>query len=388
MVSRWQTGDDVREYLLVFLVATAVTYLLTVLAREIALRLGAVAGVRDRDVHAEPVPYLGGVAMYGGMVAAFLVARELPFLSRSYDFVFSDAAHVLIAGAVICAVGVVDDIIELDALSKLGGQVIAAGILVWFGIQYNFFYLPDGRVISENSQAAALSVFAVLATANAVNFVDGLDGLAAGVVGVGATAFFVFCYQIANLNQLPLATTGALLSAMLAGACAGFLVHNFHPARIFMGDSGSMLLGLMLTASAMTLTAQFNPADLEREAATGQTWLIFLLPVMVSIAILVVPLSDLTLSIIRRTSQLKPFFHPDKQHLHHRLLELGHSHRRAVLVMWSWAALFGFGTVLAVLYGGRTILITLGLMLLLTLAATFLLPRIRGTSRAPSEHTG
>ena len=128
-----------REYLLVFLVAAATTYLLTVIAREIALRTGAVAKVRDRDVHAVPIPYLGGLAMLGGLVAAYLVARELPFLSTSGPFVFRDAGIVLIAGALICAVGVLDDLFELDALTKLGGQVLAAGFLIAFGIQYLFF---------------------------------------------------------------------------------------------------------------------------------------------------------------------------------------------------------------------------------------------------------
>ena len=129
-----------REYVLVFLVAAAVTYLLTVVAREIALRTGAVARVRDRDVHAEPVPYLGGLAMLGGLLAAYLVARELPFLStRSGPFVFRDAGIVLIAGAFICAIGILDDLFELDALTKLGGQILAAGFLVFQNVQYIYF---------------------------------------------------------------------------------------------------------------------------------------------------------------------------------------------------------------------------------------------------------
>ena len=175
-----------REYILVFLVAAAVTYLLTVVAREIALRAGAVAKVRDRDVHDEPIPYLGGLAMLGGLVAAYFVARELPFLSASAPFVFRDAGIVLIAGALICAVGVLDDLFELDALTKLGGQVLAAGFLVAFGVQFVFFSDAQGNVFSlDPAQSALLTGLLVVATINAVNMVDGLDGLAAGVVGIG-----------------------------------------------------------------------------------------------------------------------------------------------------------------------------------------------------------
>lgn len=375
-----------REYALVFLVAAAVTYLLTVIAREIALRSGAVAGIRDRDVHDEPIPYLGGLAMYGGMVAAYLVARELPFLSRSQEFVFEDAREVLIAGGLICAIGVLDDIFELDALTKLGGQVLAAGVLVAFGIQWVFFFQPDGGAIGLSyEQGALLTVLFVVATANAVNFVDGLDGLAAGVVGIGAMAFFVFCYQLSNLNNLTLATTGALLSAALAGACVGFLPHNFNPARIFMGDSGSMLLGLMLSASAITLTGQFDPGVLTTLGSTANPLIMFL-PLLIPMSILLIPGVDLVLAVIRRTRRGQMFYHPDKQHLHHRLLEIGHSHRRAVLIMWLWAGLFGFGTVVAGLFAGPVVWWSLVAMLVLTVVGTVVIPIIhRPRERARQE---
>ncbi|MFC6340675.1 glycosyltransferase family 4 protein [Nocardioides hankookensis] len=368
-----------REYLLVFLVAAATTYLLTVIAREIALRTGAVAKVRDRDVHAVPVPYLGGLAMLGVLVAAFAVARELPFLSRSGPIVFHDAGVVLIAGALICAVGVLDDLFELDALTKLGGQVLAAGFLIAFGIQYMFFTGSDGTQFPiQPAQGALLTGFVVVATVNAVNFVDGLDGLAAGVVGIGALAYFVFCYQLANINHVPLATTGALLSAALAGACGGFLPHNFHQARLFMGDSGSMLIGLVLSASAVTLTGQFAPDQIsEGGAGTQASLLPTLLPLLLPVSILIVPMLDLLLAVVRRTRAGRSPFAPDKQHLHHRLLEIGHSHRRAVLIMYLWAALVAFGTVLMSLYSDETwTWVALGSMAAVTIGLTFLLPKL------------
>jgi UDP-GlcNAc:undecaprenyl-phosphate GlcNAc-1-phosphate transferase len=368
----------VREYLLVFLVAAAVTYLLTVIAREIALRTGAVARVRDRDVHAEPVPYFGGLAMLGGLLAAYVVARQLPFLSASEPFVFRDAGVVLVAGTLLCAVGVLDDLFELDALTKLGGQVLAAALLIAYGIQFLFFTWTDGQVFSlDPLQSALLTGLLVVTTVNAVNFVDGLDGLAGGVVAIGALSFFLFCYQLTRINELTRATTAALLSAALAGACIGFLIHNFHPARVFMGDSGSMLIGLVFSASVVTLSGQFTPNALG--SASGSSLLTTLLPILLPVFILVVPLMDLFLAVVRRGwFDLRSPFSPDKLHLHHRLLEIGHSHRRAVLIMWLWAALASLGTVLVSLYPGRMIVWAfLGAMALVTVVLTFLIPIVR-----------
>ena len=151
-----------------------------------------------------------------------------------------------------------DDLFELDALTKLGGQVLAAGAADRLGHPVLLLHVDRRRVFSlDPVQSALLTGLLVVATVNAVNFVDGLDGLAGGVVAIGALSFFLFCYQLARLNDLPRATTAALLSAALAGACIGFLVHNFHPARVFMGDSGSMLIGLVFSASVVTLSGQF-----------------------------------------------------------------------------------------------------------------------------------
>ncbi|WP_426245184.1 glycosyltransferase family 4 protein [Nocardioides sp. LHG3406-4] len=375
-----------REYLLVFLVAATATYLLTVIAREIALRTGAVAEVRDRDVHAEPIPYLGGLAMLGGLVAAYFVARELPFLSGSDPFVFRDAGVVLIAGALICAVGVVDDLFDIDALTKFGGQVLAAGLLVYFGVRFYYFPNSDGAQLSlDPAQGALLTVLIVVSTMNAVNFVDGLDGLAAGAVGIGALAFFVFCYQLANLNGFTLATTGALLSAALAGACTGFLPHNFHPARLFMGDSGSMLIGLVLSASAVTITGQFDGTDITRSDDGSRSGALLLLPLLLPVSLCLVPLADLVMAVVRRTRAGRSPFSPDKQHLHHRLLEIGHSQRRAVFIMWLWAGLVSFGAVIVSLYTGPLMWSSLALMAAFTVALTFVLPRVNKPVLARAE---
>ena len=366
-----------REYLLVFLVAAAVTYLLTVIAREIAIRTRAVAAVRDRDVHDEPVPYLGGIAMLGGLWAAFLIARELPFLSKDGSFVFEDAQRVLVAGSIVCVVGVLDDIVELDWTAKLGGQVLAVGYLIFAGIKFQFIPLHNGVQFSlDPNQGALLTAFVVIATINAVNFVDGLDGLAAGVIGIGAVAFFVFSYQLSALNHVTLATTPALLSAALAGACTGFIPHNFHPARLFMGDSGSMLLGLVLSSSVLTITTQFPGSAIGKGYGTDLNPVIFFLPLLLPILVLVVPFADLVLAVVRRTRAGRSPFSPDKQHLHHRLLEIGHSQRRAVIIMWLWAGLIGFGTVLTSLYRETWTWWGLGAMAFVTIGLTFVVPVI------------
>ena len=284
-----------REYALVFAVAAGVTYLLAVVARVLALRVGALATVRDRDVHAIPIPYLGGVAMLGGLAAALLVAGNLPLLSTSDAPVFDDAQAVLAGGALMCLVGVLDDIFELDALTKFAGQLLAAGVVAYLGVQLQWLPLPNGEPLSmDPSQSPLITVFLVVATVNAVNFVDGLDGLAAGVIGIGAIAFFAYAYLLVRENEQSLALTAAILTAALAGVCVGFLPHNFYPARIFMGDSGSMLIGLVLAGGALTFSGQLSVPELTEGVAGADAGLqAALLPVLLPVAILMVPFLDL-----------------------------------------------------------------------------------------------
>jgi UDP-GlcNAc:undecaprenyl-phosphate GlcNAc-1-phosphate transferase len=369
----------VREYLLVFLAAAVVSYLLCVFARELAMRTGAVAQVRDRDVHAIPIPYFGGVAMLGGLGAGFLVAHHLPFLSRSQPQVFHDAGVVLIGGAIICAVGVLDDLLELDALTKFGGQIVAAGFLVVNDVQLWSLRLPGvGQFTLDPTQAMLLSVLLVVGTVNAINFVDGLDGLAGGMVCIGAVAFFAFSYRLADVNGYTLGITAALLCACLGGACVGFLPHNFFPARIFMGDSGSMLLGLVLSGSTLSLTGQFAGVQLNQSGDfNAGNWLVILLPILLPISILVVPFLDLLLAVVRRTRRGQMFYHPDKEHLHHRLLEFGHSQRLAVVIMWLWASLIAGGAVVITLYASVLSVLATIAWAVLTLVMTFVLPRLQ-----------
>ncbi len=374
-----------REYALVFTVAAGVTYLLAVLARVLALRVGAMARVRDRDVHAIPIPYLGGLAMLGGLGAAYLVALHLPFLSTSGALVFSDARAVLVGGVLVCAVGVLDDLFELDALTKFGGQLLAAGVVAYLGVQVQYLPLPGGGSFGiDPALAGLISVLFIVSTVNAVNFVDGLDGLAAGVIGIGAIAFFVFAYLLVVENDQTLGLTAAILTASLGGVCVGFLPHNFYPARMFMGDSGSMLIGMVLSGGALTLTGQLAVQDLTEGVAGAEAGLqATLLPLLLPVAILLVPFLDLLLAVIRRTRAGSSPFSPDKLHLHHRLLEIGHSHRRAVLLMYAIAGLVAFGTVVVSLAAGWRAYAAIATMAVLTAMAVWVLPRVQGPESEP-----
>lgn len=350
-----------REYLLVALVAAATTYLLSGLARRLALRAGAVARVRDRDVHTVPIPYFGGLAMLGGVSIAVILAAQLPFLGR-HASVGHDARMVLLAGVVICAVGVVDDLIELPAAAKFGGQCLAAGIVVLGGVRIYWIPLPNSIFTLDTSLSIAITLLFILICTNAINFVDGLDGLAAGVVAIGAGAFFLYAYVLAYVQVLNRATTASLITVAIAGVCLGFLPHNFHPARMFMGDSGAMLLGLFMAASTISFTGQFDPSAVD---ATGGDLLPAVLPIVAPIAIMVVPFLDLVLAYVRRTMAGNWWYVADKSHLHHQLLDLGHSHRGAVLLMYAWTAIVSFGLIGFGLIGDLSMLWVIGVLVVL-----------------------
>ncbi|MGH3446852.1 MAG: glycosyltransferase family 4 protein [Nocardioidaceae bacterium] len=376
-----------REYLLLFITAAAVTYLLAVIAREFAMRTGAFARVRDRDVHEIPIPYFGGVAMLGGLAAAYFLAQRLPFLGSSpaRDQIFHDARAVLLGGALICAVGVIDDLFELDAVTKFAGEVLAAGVVVIQGVQLVWLPMPNGGSLSTfslgSSQSALITGLIIVVTVNAVNFVDGLDGLAAGVVGIGAVAFFAFSYLLVFVNDVDLATTAAILTAALAGVTVGFLPHNFFPARMFMGDSGALLIGFVLACSAISLTGQFSNLN-QGIAGANASLLPTLLPLILPFAVLIVPFVDFVLAVVRRTRAGRSPMAPDKKHLHHRLLEIGHSQRRAVLVMYLWAGLVAFGVVLVSLFSGWWSLVGISVMAVVAFVLTFGVPGHSGIIEA------
>jgi UDP-GlcNAc:undecaprenyl-phosphate GlcNAc-1-phosphate transferase len=326
-------------YLLVMLVAAAVTYLATPVARRVAERTGAMTPLRDRDVHSVPTPRLGGLAMFAGLVASFVVGDAIPF----FDPIFDSAQGpwgILAAAGLVALIGVLDDIWNLDSITKLAGQVLAAGVLAWQGVQ--LVTLPLGGVtVGSGGLFLFLTITAVVVTINAVNFIDGLDGLAAGVMAIAGGAFFIYTYMLTReASRDDYSSLAAIIVVAMVGCCLGFLPHNIHPARIFMGDSGAMQLGLLLAASAIAVTGQVDPAVVSDARLVPAFF-----PVLLPLAVLVVPLADLLLAVVRRVRAGQSPFVADRQHLHHRLLDLGHSHLRAVGVMYLWTAVISFGAI-------------------------------------------
>ncbi|GAB2600870.1 MraY family glycosyltransferase [Streptomyces capparidis] len=370
-----------REYLLTLLVTAAVTYMLTGPVRKFAIAAGAMPEIRARDVHREPTPRLGGIAMFGGLCAGLLVASQLPHIG--VVFTSTDEPRAVLAGAgLIWLLGVLDDKWGVDALLKLGGQMVAAGVMVFQGLQIISLPVPGvGTLTLTPIQGQLLTVALVVVTINAVNFVDGLDGLASGMVCIAAVAFFIYAYRLWFGHGIEGAAPATLFSAILIGMCLGFLPHNMHPARIFMGDSGSMLIGLMLSASAISITGQVELDDLaefggsQRQAV--QEMVPVYIPLLLPLTVIAVPMTDLILAVVRRTWNGQSPFAADKQHLHHRLLEIGHSHSRAVLIMYFWSALIALGTVAFSVQSNTTVLLLAVLVLCAIGLVVLMLPRFR-----------
>lgn len=323
-----------RVYLLILLVAAAVTFVAVPIVRHVALVSNALTPVRARDVHTTPTPRLGGVSMFAGFATAVVVASRVPYLSGVID---SSAWAVVLGAGLVCLLGVVDDLWDLDWMTKLAGQVLAAGVMAWQGVQLITF--PVGGLTIGSSRLSLVStVLVIVVVMNAVNFVDGLDGLAAGIIGIGATAFLAYVYVLTRQTSPDSYTSlAATVVAALIGICTGFLPHNFHPATIFMGDSGSMQLGLISAAGTIIVTGQVDPGSFSSSTAIP-----VFLPVLLPLAVLVLPLTDMVMAVVRRTRAGHSPFHPDRMHMHHRLLAAGHSHERAVLVMYMWTAVAAY----------------------------------------------
>jgi len=343
---------------------------------------------RARDTHTQPTPLLGGLAMYGGLVAGLLVAGRLSFLQDPFQAAGSrTTAGLVLAGGFVVVVGFVDDRWGLSAISKLAAQVAAAGILVWSGQALPWLPTPSGGVFSTGPYLSdTLTILLVVVTINAINFIDGLDGLAAGIVAVAALSFLVYSYTLLNTIGSTSQSLPAVSSALLAGMCLGFLPHNFFPARIFMGDIGAMLLGLMLAYGPISSTASLDPALLTNYVGNHviNRFPTFL-PLLVPAAIFVIPYTDLMFAIIRRIRAGRPVMAPDRQHLHHRLLSIGHSYRQSVLIMYLWAALFSVTVVSLSVVRTRLVVLEAATIIAVLALLPVTMPRLRPWHSAPAR---
>ncbi len=367
-------------YLIVFLVAAATTFGLTPLVRRLAIRTGTIDHPSDRKIHAVATPTMGGLAMWAGFLVAMGVSRFLPFFG-SMNITAAEPLAAVVTCTLMTGLGAIDDRRGTSALAKLTAQIFIAGILVLLGVQLAYFVLPnDVLAVLGTDEAVPLTILWVVAAANAVNLADGLDGLAAGMVAIAAATFFVFVVRAGDTSTSDTASVAALLSVVTVGICVGFLPWNFHPAKIFMGDTGSMLLG-MLVAIATIAGVGRNPAPPDPGEAA-----VIALPLLVPLLVLGIPFLDVLLAIVRRTRKGLGIAHADKEHIFHRLMDIGHGHRQTVLLMYLWSALV-CGSALAIgAIDGRLLagaIVACALILFLVTALPRLLERRRnGTSDA------
>ena len=354
--------------------AALATYIGTFVVRRLAVRFSIIVVPDDRRVHEQPTPTVGGAAMYLGLLAAMIVASQLHALSPLFRG-SSDPIGVVLAASVIFGVGMFDDLREMSPPAKMSGQILAGTILYLFGVNMLFFRMPFAgtTVVLSADLIPVITVLWVVGMANAVNLVDGLDGLAAGILGIAALAFFLYSHQLVHTGNIGAESSGPLIAVIIIGLCVGFLPHNFHPARIFMGDAGAMLLGLLMAASTMSVVGQTN------NDFSGRTYFFFA-PLIIPFFILGIPMLDTAFAIIRRAGRRTNLAEADKNHLHHRLMRLGHGQTRSVLILWTWTALLS-GLVLYPTLVNRPVSIVPFLAVAM-LVALYTLFGVRGRSEA------
>jgi UDP-GlcNAc:undecaprenyl-phosphate GlcNAc-1-phosphate transferase len=364
---------SLASYIIIGLVAAAATAGSMPFVIRVAHRQGWMATPDERRMHPAPTPDVGGIGMFIGILAAVVTASLL----GDFDELFQDSTEiigVLVASAIIFALGILDDIRDVSPPAKVTGIVVAAVALVWFGVTMFQFRLPflDVFVLSDD-WVPLVTVLWLLGMTQAINLIDGLDGLAAGIVAIGAGAFFIYSLELTDGNLLPQPNVGPLVAIIAVGVCLGFLPFNFNPARIFMGDSGALLLGLLMAVATSVVGGRADP---DTQSANGQTYF-FLAPIFISLLVLAVPIVDVLFAIVRRTASGRSFAQADMGHLHHRLIQLGHGPRRAVVILWGWAALLSTVVLFSALYSTGSALVVLVIVGSALSVFTVLHPRLR-----------
>ncbi len=358
--------NNLAAYAVVMVVGALVTMLADRPARAISIKVGYTAQPDERKVHQAVTPYGGGAAMFIGLCVALIVAVAITplraVISSSHEMI-----GVLIAAGVIFVVGVVDDFREMSAPAKVAGQFLAASVLYFSGATMYQLKLPfAGFVVLGPSILPVITAVWVFALSNAVNLIDGLDGLAAGIVTIASGTLCVYGLRLEDLGLLPVTNVGPLVAAVTCGISLGFLRDNFHPAKLFMGDAGALMLGLLMSASTMVIGGRTPPAS-------GVTFFFFA-PLLIPVFILGVPLIDATWAFVRRTLSGQGFHTPDKNHIHHRLMRLGHGHRRTVVILWLWTALLCAFVLFPLFEPATNVFIPFGVALMLIALFTWFSP--------------
>lgn len=334
-----------KQYVFTILFTAVVTFALSWAVWRLSIKYKLYPGIRERDVHKTPTPRLGGIAMFFGVVAAIGVSAANPYFSLFWTD-SKEVFAILAATVIIVIVGIADDLWDLDWFIKLGAQFLAAGIIAWFG-ELQIYSLPiGGLTVGSGWVSFALTVFAIVVVMNAVNFIDGLDGLVAGVCLIANTVFFAYSYMLSRDFTASNFSLATFLAAVLIGACVGFLPINWSPAKLFMGDAGALMLGLLMACSAIAITGQLDPAVLDPEDFGRSQLLGAFIPILLPVVVVMLPLLDFGLAVIRRMRAGKSPFSPDRKHLHHRMLDMGHSDRDAVLIFYAWTAIVGLSVLL------------------------------------------
>lgn len=361
------------DYLIIGFVAAGVTYVATPVVSIVAVRRGWVAQPNDRSVHTSAIPNVGGLAMLLGLLFALATAQSLGRFETLFEGNIEQVGIVLAALA-IAIVGFFDDTRDLAPPAKVTGIVVAAMVLTWFGATMYYFRVPylDVFILSGDWQPV-VTVIWLLGMTQAINLIDGLDGLAAGIVAIGAGAFFLYAFKLSDIGLLSQPNLGPLVAIIAAGVAAGFLPHNFNPATTFMGDGGAFLLGLLLAVATGMVGGRADPLT---QAFVGQTFF-FLAPLAIPILILGVPILDTFFAIVRRASQRQAIDVADKGHLHHRLMNLGHGHRRSVAILWAWTSLLSAFVLYPVLTDTNPTYLPFGMGALGIVLFTVLHPSVR-----------
>ena len=325
-------ADYLGQFAPVIAAAALVTFATTPFLARLSFRVGAVQAPDERRVHTRPTALLGGAAILLGFLAGLVVAWRLSDFAPVFD-ASTIPLGVALGAVAMFSVGQLDDLREVSPPAKLAGTVLAGSVLSIAGVSILFFRIPfAGLLALSPDMSTLLTVLWVVGMTTAINYVDGLDGLAAGIVAIAAAALLLYCERLADIGAVGPDNVGPIIAAAVLGACLGFLPHNFHPARIFMGDAGALLLGILMAAATIAVggntDAQFS----------GQTFFFFA-PLFIPLVILGVPIFDTAFSILRRARRGSGVTVADKDHLHHRLMRLGHGQRRSVVILWTWTVL-------------------------------------------------